>query len=402
MKHKSAVALVEFNWAGHHPTYFKLFVRALLELGFHVLALCPEPEEVRLSTDDLDPDAKSRLTLGYAAWAPAIPGVPSRVERRPKILRLTLQIRNEIRRWEAAHAKRIELVFFACIYDYHFRRFSEVEWLLPCRWSGLYLHCRSFRKPGSVIPGTGELPCPEHIFRSTKLHSIAVLDEGAMNSLERLSNRPVVAFPDLTDEAIDVEPTPLSVKIKRFASGSPIIAAVGHLLYTKGITTLARVAADRVNSDLFFVFAGEIDLGSFKPDDRLLITRLMDHCPNVYTHFARISDGPIFNSVIRACDVLFAAYLDFPNSSNTLTKAAVFQKPVIVSDGYLMAERTRKHSLGEVIPEGDINAAGRAIREILNDQRGWLAARRPKWQEYHKEHSYQQLKDSFGALLAAA
>src|ERR1700683_4406931 len=92
MKHGSAIALVEFNWIGHHPTYFKLIVRALLEIGCTELALCPEPGEVGLSTDDVGPDAKSRLALCYVSWASAIPGVPSRIERRPKTLRLTLQI----------------------------------------------------------------------------------------------------------------------------------------------------------------------------------------------------------------------------------------------------------------------------------------------------------------------
>jgi glycosyltransferase involved in cell wall biosynthesis len=127
----------------------------------------------------------------------------------------------------------------------------------------------------------------------------------------------------------------------------------------------------------------------------------MDRCPNAYTHFARISDERIFNSVIQACDVIFAAYLDFPNSSGILTKAAVFRKPIIVSDGYLMAERTRKYDMGEVVPEGDVQAAGSAIRKILKDQGSWLLEHRPKWQEYHREHSYGRLVTSYAALLAA-
>jgi glycosyltransferase involved in cell wall biosynthesis len=79
----------------------------------------------------------------------------------------------------------------------------------------------------------------------------------------------------------------------------------------------------------------------------------------------------------------------------------VFRKPVVVSDGYLMAERARNYRMGEVVPEGDANAASRALREIVKDQAAWLAARRPKWQEYGKEHSYPRLKEAFGVLLAA-
>jgi len=397
----STIALVEWNWIGHHPGYFKLSVRALLELGCTVLALCPKPEEVDLSLQDLDAVARARLTLGFLAWAPAPRGCPRRVERRVQTLRSVYQTRRRLRQWEVEHGKAIDLVFFACIYDYQFRRFREAEWLLPYRWSGLYLHCRAFRMPGSVIPQSGELPCPERIFRSPKLHSIAIFDDGAAKALERLSSRRVVVFPDLTDEEVVDQPTPLTTKIRRFASGAPIVAALGHLQHTKGVTTLARLALDPANSDLCFVFAGEIDWHSFKSEDRALLSSLMDRCPNAYTHFARISDERIFNSVIQACDVIFAAYLDFPNSSGILTKAAVFRKPIIVSDGYLMAERTRKYDMGEVVPEGDVQAAGSAIRKILKDQGSWLLEHRPKWQEYHREHSYGRLVTSYAALLAA-
>ncbi len=39
-----------------------------------------------------------------------------------------------------------------------------------------------------------------------------------------------------------------------------------------------------------------------------------------------------------------------------LTKAAVFKKPVVVSDGFLMAERVRVYRMGENVPEGDVSA----------------------------------------------
>jgi glycosyltransferase involved in cell wall biosynthesis len=295
----------------------------------------------------------------------------------------------------------MELVFFACIYDAQFHMFRQAEWVLPYRWSGLYLHCRAFRKPGSVIPQTGKLPCPERFFRSSKLHSIAILDEGAVTALERLSSRPVVVFPDLTDEEVSKEPTPLAAKIRRFASGAPIVASLGNLQHTKGVTTLARLALDPANSDLCFVFIGQVEWGTFKPEDRVLISSLMDRCPNAYTHFAHVPDGQFFNSAICASDVIFAAYLDFPNSSGILTKAAVFQKPIIVSDGYLMAERVRNYHMGEVVPEGDVEAAGRAIREIIKDQGDWVARHRPQWQEYHELHCYDRLKASFSNLLGA-
>jgi glycosyltransferase involved in cell wall biosynthesis len=193
----------------------------------------------------------------------------------------------------------------------------------------------------------------------------------------------------------------LDVKIRRFAAGAPIVAALGNLQYTKGVTTLARLALDPANSDLCFVFMGEVYWESFKHEERALISSLMDRCENAYTHFARVPDEHYFNSAVRLSDVVFAAYLDFPNSSGILTKAAVFRKPIIVSDGYLMAERVRQYQMGEVVPEGDVEATGRAIRGIIKDPGAWRARRHPQWQEYHENHCYNRLKVAFSTLLAA-
>ncbi len=401
MKKIKTIALVEWNWMGHHPTYFKLFIRVLLELGCTVLAFCPKPDEVDTALQDLDATMRSRLTLRPLAWASAPRGCPHRLERKARTLRSIYQVRKRIRQWEVEQGKRMELVFFTCIYDSQFQLFRSAEWLLPYKWSGLYLHCRSFRMPGSPIPQSGELPCPELIFRSPKLHSIAILDEGATTAMSQLSGRPVVVFPDITDERVGKELSPFAAKIKRFAAGAPIVAALGNIQHTKGVATLARLALDPANSDVCFAFIGQIEWATFKPEDRVLMSSLVDRCANAYTHFAHVPDGFLFNEALRACDVIFAAYIDFPNSSGILTKAAVFQKPIIVSDGFLMAERVRKYQMGEVVPEGDVEATVRAIRKIVKDPDGWRAQHNPKWQDYHENHCYRRLKESFSNLLAA-
>lgn len=130
------------------------------------------------------------------------------------------------------------------------------------------------------------------------------------------------------------------------------------------------------------------------------MSALGDRCPNVYTRFERIHDEKDFNSYICACDVVFAAYHDFADSSGILTKAATFEKPIVVSDGYLMAERVRKYRLGEIIPEGDVRAAGNAIRTILRQSKQdnlYL----PDWQGYREEHSYNRLREAFSKILSA-
>ena len=40
------IALIDDNWAGHHPTYFKHLAKTFLELDCKVVAFCPNPDEV--------------------------------------------------------------------------------------------------------------------------------------------------------------------------------------------------------------------------------------------------------------------------------------------------------------------------------------------------------------------
>lgn len=160
------------------------------------------------------------------------------------------------------------------------------------------------------------------------------------------------------------------------------------------------MALDPANSDLCFAFIGELSPPGYGKDEWDLISTLEDRCQNVYTRFERIQDEKIFNSYISVCDVVYAAYHNFADSSGILTKAAAFEKPIVVSDGYLMAERVRKYRLGEIIPEGDIRAAGNAIRMLLRQSKkdnSYL----PDWQGYCEEHSYDHLRKAFSKILSA-
>jgi glycosyltransferase involved in cell wall biosynthesis len=394
------VVLVEWIWAGHHPMYFSFFVRALLDLGCSVVAFCPKPDEVDSALNDLSAEARSRLTLHCFQWVPSPKFCPGRFRHRLGTVLTVRKVATVTRRWEVEHSKHVDLVFFACMYDDHFSRWKEASFMFPYQWSGLYLPSGKFRK---LLPAASWSDLPPYTarqLRSRKLKSLAVLDEGVVQMMETLCQRPVVAFPDLTDDRLAIVSPMTRSDLKSFAAGSPIIAALGFLKPSKGILTLAKLALDPANSDLCFAFIGELSPQEYSKDEWALISTLEDRCQNVYTRFERIHDEKIFNSYISVCDVVYAAYHNFADSSGILTKAAAFEKPIVVSDGYLMAERVRKYRLGEIIPEGDLRAAGNAIRTLLRQSKQdnfYL----PDWQGYCEEHSYDHLRKAFSKILSA-
>jgi glycosyltransferase involved in cell wall biosynthesis len=308
-----------------------------------------------------------------------------------------------LRAWERATGVKIDLVFFACIYDAHFERLRYAERFFRFPWSGLYLHARSFRMPGSPIPYFGGLPCPEKIFTLKSLRSVAVLDEKAVTPLRQITGgKAVVAFPETTDARLPAKSDPargLANKILEFARGRPVVSLVGHLQRTKGLEEFTRAAQDESLRDMVFALAGEVSWKDINNASRDAILRAWEQLPNVFTYLQRITDERALNAAMASSDIIFAAYTDFPNSSGILTKAAVFERPVIVSDGYLMAERARAYHLGEVVKERDTEAIKAALRRLGGLDPAAERFQGGRWKEYREAHSYERLAGAFAELL---
>jgi hypothetical protein len=257
--------------------------------------------------------------------------------------------------------------------------------------------------PGAPIPYVGGLPCPEKIFTLPSLHSAAVLDEGAVKPMQALApGRRVVAFPDFADVRLPPPDDPawgLARKIRDFGRGRPVVSLVGHLQRTKGLMEFTRMAQDESLRGLFFFLGGEVNWMDVSADTREMLLRAWEQSPNVFAHLQHLDDERALNAVISASDVIFAAYTNFPNSSNILTKAAFFERPVVVSDGYLMAERTRAYRLGEVVAEGDLGAIRASLLRLSGVDPASAKPPPGRWQEYRAAHSYERLAEAFAELL---
>jgi glycosyltransferase involved in cell wall biosynthesis len=385
------VVLLDSNWSGHHPTYFKAFASALLELGYEVHAICPEPEEF---FESMGPEMVSGGRLTLHRWNPPEVKVwPRRFAEPVHLLCANRWMVRELKRMERDAGRKIELVFFACLYDGFLKGFPR---RFPWPWVGLYLQVRAFRMPGKPLPYTKFVPDPRKLFRSPGLRGLGVLDEGAVRYLQEATRcRNVEAFPDLTDES-PPRCEGVAAALNEFASGRPIVGVAGFLQPTKGIVTLARVAEWMREADVVFAFVGEMLQGVYSAEEELLLARVFAQ-PNVFVSLERVPDGPLFNGVLDLFAVIFAAYENFPHSSNILTKAAFLEKPVVVSDGYLMAERVREYGLGAVVPEADVQAIARAITDLLGP--GGVFAESSRFGAYVEIHSVAMLRGAMARLL---
>lgn len=395
------IALIDTLWFGHHPTYIKIFSKTLLELGCKVMLFCPEPAEVsqwiilNCQKHDLfhafelkEPELnESLITLApntftaLAYWkhtATAIQKVSLKIGSSP------------------------DLVFFAWLDSYlsSYAIHYIVDKIFPYDWSGLYF--RSYHQPKqqkhSIL---SKFLNPYTVLQSSHCKSVAILNEDTAETLQsKLKKKPVIVFPDFTDESLPDFSFPIIKQIQDKAAGRKIIGLLGSLDKRKGFLTLLEVSQKMVEKDCFFVFAGQLGESSFLPHELMKMQNIVDSIPhNCFFHFERIPDEAQFNSLVYICDILFAAYNNFPNSSNILTKAAIFQKPVVVSNNFCMEKRVKKFYLGLTINEGDTLQCIDTLAQLCFQSTLDNEDLKRNFEGYKHVHSIEQLYKAFSNIL---
>lgn len=197
------------------------------------------------------------------------------------------------------------------------------------------------------------------------MRGLAVLDAYAVPPGGHGRGKPVVLFPDLTDTSTPQPGEPeaaLAAQLQAFASGRKIVSLVGHLQRSKGLELYTQAVSDPRLSHLCFS-RGEISWDGISQQHQVQLKAAWQDAPNLYTHFKRIEEKSL-NQVLQVSQVIYAAYVDFPHSSNMLTKSAAFQTPIVVSAGYLMAKQVETYGLGAVVPEGQAAPLVEAILRL--------------------------------------
>ncbi len=400
------IALVEDNWIGHRPTYLKLFAKILLDLGHQVIVFCPQPQEVK-SWVILNCGEKSKNFIAFA------------LQKRENNTFPIYQVRsilNAVNRWshtriaieqaELQTGNVPDLVFFTWMDSYlaPYLTYHLVDQVFPYNWSGLYFHPRELRirqKFWSICRGFLRALA---LFKSPRCRGVAILDEGIASRLRsQISNKPVITFPDFADDFTPDSDYVIAQKIKQQAQGRKIVGLLGLQSKRKGILTLIRVAKQAIKENIFFVFAGQLSEQTFNINERKEIQYFVQSQPeNCFFYFQRIPGEPQFNALINICDLLFAVYENFPHSSNILTKAAIFEKPVLASNRFCIAERVHKFSLGLCVEESNVS---QSLEALLCLSQGINFHHEPinfKFNEYRQLHSIERIYTLLPQIINAS
>lgn len=375
------VAVFDYNWSGHIPAYHRLIVESLLQSGWEVTSLSGFPSEISRHVSLHVPEAAPRLRT------PTVPGLgrpPARARALEVLRRIPggfalwtrirtnprLRRRHALARWQASRdalaalPSRPRLVLLPYLDDMLEPELSLAGVAPPVPWVGLHVSASDLREP-SLAPA---MRARLRVLREPSCRGLLVLDEKLPDLVRaEASGRIVATLPDIADTSVASD-FPLLQEIRRRAAGRPIVSLLGHLSEAKNIRLFLQLAQATDPDHAFFLLAGQFEPLGVAPDlQRQIAAAATGDRPNIWAVPGRIASEAEFNSLFRESAAVFAVYQHFTRSSNILSKAGFFRRPVLVAAGYCMAERTAEYRLGLTLDQPEPRAAKTALQRLLHD-----------------------------------
>lgn len=215
----------------------------------------------------------------------------------------------------------------------------------PIPWAGLCI------TPDNLSEQQGAQKLPAYYLLSN-YQGTCFLDEALPQRYRKqYPDKHFEFLPDITETALPTTPNPLALDIKHRAAGRKIVFMGGSIGKQKNLAQWVDLVLNLDPTQWYFVQIGRINVNNLTPADEQALALLTQQQPaNLYIHADYLPDERVFNAIIAASDVIFAVYRNFYRSSNMLSKAAYFEKPILVADNCLMGERVTKYEIGLAVP----------------------------------------------------
>lgn len=371
------VVVADCSVSGHRETYYKQFARIWASLGHEVFLLAPDGTGTG-SFASFKPIA-CRPLLALPAGQP--------LKKKITVLRNAfVRLQNLASLRKQIKAFQPDLVCFPCLDDL-LPTVSPV-WLLdrlmPYKWCGLFVQ--------STQPVyKWYMPDIRPALRSHNCLGIGVLNEYSIEALKPFRQE-IQLFPDFADLSVADETYPVLHQLRKQAAGRKIISMLGSINARKGTELLLRTIPLLPEKDYFFLIAGKPSLSREETEQLQAFEATHTNCLFI---LEKIPDEGCFNALVTESSLIFAAYRQFSGSSNLLTKAAAFSKPVVVTKGFCMGKRVETYGTGIAIPENDTEACRTAIIRLCNE-----GAPSPQgFIQYTADHSIGKLTECFNQII---
>jgi hypothetical protein len=129
----------------------------------------------------------------------------------------------------------------------------------------------------------------------------------------------------------------------------------------KGYLKLLEIAARKQVKNWFFLVAGKIVHDELNGHEAGLVRNALEgRYSNVAVADQHLPTA-LLNTHIEQADAVFLGYEQWTRSSNLMTRASLYQKPIFSCPHGILAHRVRRDKLGMVLPDLDV----RTIQSVL-------------------------------------
>lgn len=371
------IIVIDCSVSGHRETYYKQFAATCAELGHATLLIAPEGNQL-----------SRRVVFEPISSKPLLP-LPSSnsIKKKLTVLRNAfIRLRNLNRLSRQIRKSNPDLLFFACLDDMlpTMGPLWLFHLLLPYKWSGLLVQSDlPDYKPG--------MPDTRPYLQSKNCLGVGILNEYSADKL-KVFQQQIVLFPDFADLCAPDTSYELLEKLIAKAGKRKIIALLGSINSRKGIKLLQQCITLLPKDEYFFLIAGKSSLTAQQENDLRMLESSRSNC---LVSLNKIPDESCFNALVAFSHVIFTAYTHFKGSSNLLTKAAAFCKPVVVSKGYCMGKRVEKYGTGKVIREDNAEECCEAIRSLCTEYKIDIQP----FARYRADHELDKLTVCFNKII---
>jgi glycosyltransferase involved in cell wall biosynthesis len=245
-------------------------------------------------------------------------------------------------------------------------------------WAGILFHPRLRESSKTPI---------ERYFETASARGGVFLVPETVDTYARATPRlKFLLVPDVADLERSIVLPSVAEQIRKKAAGRTIVLQVGTIAPHKGILTLINVIAKADPQRFFFAMIGEVYWQSFGDDEGRLRNFYAQSPDNVMTYDAYVTEERDYNSLVAACDVIYAVYSGFNSSSNSLSKAAGLRRPILAAKNSLMGDRVQAHGIGLAVANDDVDEILKALECLRTDKDSF------QFDGYASHHSLEELK----------
>lgn len=361
------VFIVDIYTSGHHLTYIQLFTRLFQQIGYKVIILLPKVSSKEIDVANLLKN-NSFSQIFYFEYLNA-PTIRGRIAGRKEVIKKWEAISESIKA-NQGQVKGPMFAFFPYLDPFlgPYIRVKDLDKVFPYRWGGLYMNppnCRVSQSFGWLRKG---ILSYHNLLKSNNCKTVFVYDPLCAKILSRHTKTQVITIPDIIDDSSPNHNFAPRREIIERAKGRKIISLLGSVSKRKGLLTLLKVVPF-LQKHFFFLIAGKLDVHSFNISDIPYIKETIKHySDDIHFYDERIPTESDFNALIEISDVIFAAYQNFYTSSNLVSKAAFFKKPIIVSKGFLMEEVVNRYQLGLAVESNSNTELVNSLNKMISNE----------------------------------